>query len=533
MLQREIENLGRLREIIDVFLEAGFSELLERTKLDQNLPLVNRLLKHRDREPSPVRLRKALEDLGPTFIKLGQMLAQRPDIVPQEYVEELEQLEDHVAPIDGQEALRIVEESLEKEKDDIFRYFETEPVASASIAQVHRAELLDGEQVAVKVMKPGVRDQVKTDLRILNFLVNQAEFASTYLKKRHIADIFDQFEDWTQNELDLRKEAKNAKKLKKNLENDDEARIPYIYDEYTSEDVLTAEFIEAVKIDNTEELKRREIDVQAVAENGINALLKMVLRDGFFHADPHPANVLVDPDARISYVDFGIVGSISPRKRRYLALMLLNAANLDAGGVVDSLTKIAYVEDSADLEAFEDEVEDILVEMEGASIQEHSFSRAFLDIVQAAARNGIVLPTQFVAAGKGFVQVEGVGLTIYPGFKPQQQLKKMVRRIVLKQNRPQEVARNFMMSLLENRELIEDAPQQLAELIDAAKGRGKGSQAGASLALGTRKIVGAILASALIVSGTALLGLSSDLVLRLIAAGELGIGLFLGLMLLR
>ncbi len=533
VIHEEIENITRLREILRILLDAGFSELLERAELDQKLPFSSRLGKYRDRQPSPVRLREALEDLGPTFIKLGQALAQRPDILPDEYIDELEKLEDSVEEIDSDEIRSIIEQSLDKPVDELFRYFEDDPLASASIAQVHRAELHSGEQVAVKVMKPGVRKQVRTDLRIMERLISQAEGLSGYLQKRHITEIFHQFEAWTRNELDLRKEARNAQRLRSNLEDDDGIRIPYIHTEFSSKDVLTAEYIEGVKIDDTDELRRRDIDVQAVAEHGIDAIMKMVLRDGFFHADPHPANVFVDSQSQIAYVDFGIVGRISPRKRRYLALTLLNAADMDASGVVDSLTKIADVEDRADPEAFEREVEEILLEAEGAAISEMSFAGEFLRIVQAAARNGIILPTQFVAAGKGFVQVEGVGLTIHPGFQPQEQLRSMVQRIVIQQNRPQDVARNFMISLLENRELIEDAPSELAELLEAIKGTGQPSDTTATLELGAKKIVGAIIAAALIVSGTALLGLTNEVILQAVAAVELGFGVFLGLLLLR
>lgn len=533
VIREEIENIERLEEILEIFLEAGFSEFIERTNLHRHLPLLDRLLKEKDVDPSPVRLRKALEELGPTFIKLGQVLAQRPDLVPEQYIEELESLEDHVAPVDTDEILEVIEQSLDEDPDDLFKEFDDEPVASASIAQVHRAVLESGEEVAVKVRKPGVKQQVQTDLRIMRRLIREAEFASTYVKNMQVSEIFDQFERWTRDELDLEQEATNAKRLAANLAEDDGVNIPDVYWDYVTEKVLVEEYLDGVKLTDVEALREKDIDVKETVTNGIHLIFKQVLRDGFFHADPHPANMLVDDDGNIVYLDFGIMGQISPHDRRHLTLLMLHAADEDAEAVVNSFRKISEVDQDADIEGFTKTVERNLVEMKGKSISDEPFTYSILKIMKSAADHGIVVPTELVAAGKGLVQAEGVGLSVYPEFKPDEELVPLLNRLVFQQNQPDDVFRRFMLNLLDNRELLEEAPQNLADLLDATDRTSSEIATSRSISINTRKIIGGLLASVLILSGSLVLALSTQQVVQGLAITEIVLGVFIGAMTLR
>jgi ubiquinone biosynthesis protein len=532
VVKEEIENLNRMQEIVEVLMKAGFSETLDHTGLRKKVPVIQRLFKDYEAEPSPQRLRKAFEKLGPTFIKLGQILAQRPDLIPQTYVKELEKLEDEVEQVDGEKIVEILEQSLGKDKDDVFKEFNMEPVASASIAQVHRATLKNGDDVAVKVIKPGVKESIETDLRILRRLVREAEFASSYLRKIHFREIFEQFDEWTRNEIDLTREARNAIRLKKNLRNDDEAYIPEIYWDYTTEEVMVLEFVDGVKIDDIDALNEQELDIDQIASNGITLIIKQVFRDGFFHGDPHPANLMVDEEGRINYLDFGIVGSISPKNRRFLALMLLKVINFDPEGVVTSITKIADVDKDADIDSFTNEVEKILLEAQGATISEHPFSFVFLKIVRTAADHGIILPTQLIAGGKALVQVEGIGLTISPDFSPTEELKSAIERIILQQNRPQDIGKNLAVSMLENRELIENAPQNINEVLESLKGLNQLSLE-KSIDIGAKEMAGAIFASVLILSGSLILTLSSEKAIQILAITEIVFGFLIGVALIK
>ncbi|MDY6788526.1 MAG: AarF/UbiB family protein [Candidatus Nanohaloarchaea archaeon] len=498
--EEKIEDMKRVEEIVEEFVKQGFYHVVEHFELVEKLPFARRILKSVSKEPTPVRLRKALEKLGPTFIKLGQALAERPDLIPEEYTEELEKLEDRVEPIEAEKIVEVIEDSFGKDLNELFKEFQEEAVASASIAQVHKAKLDSGEEVAVKVMKPGVKEQIKTDLRIMEFLVKEAEFASSYLRERHIKEIFGQFKNWTLNELDLREEGRNADKFRKNLENDREVYIPEVYWEQTNEKVLTLEYLDATRITNVEELQEEGVDVKKAAENGIRAILKQILRDGFFHADPHPANILVDKDGTINYVDFGIIGKLSPKERRYTALAMLNAALLDAEGAVKALTKIAARLEDADLEKFEKDVNKVLMDIEDSAIADESFANGFMRIVNSALENGVLMPSKFVVAGKALLTVEGAGLKIHPGFQPRKELKGLIEGIVIKQNSPGSIVKDFVMNLLENRDLIDHAPEKIDDALEGMKHLGEKKE-DVSVDIDTRKISEAIVAGSLVIGG--------------------------------
>lgn len=527
MLKEEIENVERAKEILTVLAEEGFYSLLSRTGLQRKLPVLQRISPP-DTEPTPRRLRQAFERLGPSFIKIGQMIAQRPDVFPEEYVDEMEALEEHVEPITTHAVKDVIEESLGEPVEELFRSFEDEPLATASIAQVHRARLHSGEDVVVKVRKPGVKDQLQTDLRIMSFLVREAESVSSFLRKTHVTEIFDQFDDWTRKELDLRNEAQNLRMIGEKMKDDAGIRVPEVHDDYTTEEVLVEEYIEGVNITDADAIRDQGNDPGEIARNGIKSIIRQVLRDGFYHADPHPANLKVDAEGNIVFLDLGIVGRLSKDERHYLALSILGAANLDADRAVSALLKIAMHDDEADVEGFQADVREILMEMEGLSIGDRPFSFEYLRIAQKAAYRGIVMPTAMVSAGKALFQMEGIGLEIAPDFRPRQELPPVVKKILVKENSPRDLLRNLGMSFYENKELFEDAPGQIAELIEVAKDTGTSAQ-NRSLEIGLHELGVEILAAALILSGTALVGLSGDPLLRQIGMVEIGAGVLIGL----
>lgn len=527
MIREEIENVERMEEILTVLVEEGFRTVLAASGLTSRLPILKRLSRN-DREPTPARLRKACERLGPSFIKIGQMIAQRPDVFPEEYVDELENLEEHVEPIEAGVVRGVIEDSLGAPIEDLFEDFDDEPLATASIAQVHRATLETGDEVIVKVRKPGVKEQLETDLRLMAFLVSEAEVFSSFLKKAHITEIYEQFRDWTRKELDLTNEARHLRMLADNTADDDGIRVPEVHDAFTTEEVLVEEYIDGVRVNDVEALQEQGHDPGEIARNGINSVIKQVLRDGFYHADPHPANLKVDQDGNLVFLDLGIVGRLSQDERHYLALSMLNAANLNADRTVSALLKVAMYDDSSDIDGFTSDVQDILMEMEGLSIGERAFSFEYMRIAQKAVYHGIVMPTAMVSAGKALFQIEGVGLEIAPDFEPRAELKPLVKRILIRQNDPRQALRNFGLSLYENKDLIENAPGELAELIQVIKDTGEGTK-NRSLEIGLHDLGVEILAAALILSGTALVALAPSPLLRQVGIVEIVAGIVIGL----
>lgn len=527
MIREEIENVERMQEILTVLVEEGFHTVLSASGLTRRLPVLKRLSRN-DQEPTPERLRKACERLGPSFIKIGQMIAQRPDVFPDEYVDELENLEEHVEPIEAEAVRDVIEDSLEAPIDDLFEEFDDEPLATASIAQVHRATLETGDEVIVKVRKPGVKEQLEVDLRLMDFLVSEAEVFSSFLKKAHITEIFEQFRDWTLKELDLTNEARHLHQLRNNTSDDEGIRVPEVHDTFTTEEVLVEEYIEGVRVDDVEALEEQGHDPGEIARNGISSVISQILRDGFYHADPHPANLKVDADGNLVFLDLGIVGRLSKDERHYLALSMLNAANLDADRTVSALLKVAMYDDSSDVDGFTADVQEILLEMEGLSIGERAFSFEYMRIAQRSVYNGIVMPTAMVSAGKALFQIEGVGLEIAPDFRPREELKPQVKKILIQENSPREALRNFGLSLYENKDLIENAPSEIAELIQVIKDTGEGTK-NRSLEIGLHELGVEVLAAALILSGTALVALAPSQFLRQVGMVEIGAGVIIGL----
>ena len=525
MFEDEIDNLQRVREILGKMMDAGFTEIVDRTGLREKLPFGKKFFRDGDYSPGPVRLREVFEDLGPTFIKLGQMLAQRPDIIPESYVEEMEKLEEDVEPVDTGEIKKIIEESLGRGVEEVFESFEETPEASASIAQVHKA-LLDGEEVAVKVVKPGVRKTILTDLRILSILFREIEDTFSSLKKYHLEDMFDQFRNWTRNEIDLRKEAENMETVSSNFSKDRYVYIPEVCWEETSRDVLTMEFIEGARME-AGELEDAGHVPEDIAEKGIELVLDMVLRDGMFHGDPHPSNMRVDEEGRIVLFDFGIVGRIDRRTRQKLSVVLLYALEQDVDGVLRALKDIADFENVEDEEEFRRDIEKTIMKNPESRIGNNLVSMDFLEIVRKGASNGIVFPTNLVSGGKSLVQAEGLGMKICPDFKPFETVRKKIRRILIRENSPLSLGRGLAASLVENRELIENAPRHVMEVLESLKSVNKLSLE-EPINFSSKDIAVAIFGSVVLLSGSLTLSLAGNPYVRLLGLGEILAGIVIG-----
>ena len=257
-VKQEIADAERFEEILNILAENEASHLIRKLGLSDHLPVKHR---HKKEKPSPERLREIMEELGPTFVKFGQIMAQRPDIVPENYIDELEKLEGDVKPFSSQKAKTIVDNEIDL---DTFDEFNEEPIAAASIAQVHKA-WIDGEKVAVKIRRPGIKEKMRTDIDLMKYMAAKGEKHSKKLEKMHISDIIDEFANWTLDELDLEQEASNAEAFQKNLEDEKNLKVPDVYPENTTEKVLVMEFVEGVKCTNKEEMDKLDIDREKVA----------------------------------------------------------------------------------------------------------------------------------------------------------------------------------------------------------------------------------------------------------------------------
>ncbi|MFB6193132.1 MAG: ABC1 kinase family protein [Candidatus Nanohaloarchaea archaeon] len=461
LVENEVEDAERFNEIIHVLADEGLGIILDELDLTHRLPASKKL--KRNKEPGPERLRETFEELGPTFIKFGQILAERPDIMPEEYTGELENLQDDVPGFDSEKAKEIVDEEVGLEN---FQEFEEEHIAAASIAQVHRATLKSGEEVVVKIRRPEIKEEVTTDLEILEFLAKRGVKRSDRLSDMQLLKSVKEFSRWTREELNLKKEARNGERLSENLSDQEGIKIPEMYTDLTTEKVLVMEYIDGVKVSNLEALEELEIDPKEVATNAMKGGLKQILRDGFFHADPHQSNFLIQEEGNLVLIDFGMMGRISDDQRKDLGLLILHMLREDTEKALDDLKRIGHVQDDADLNYIKTKLEEKNRLLQNASIGEESLTEQVIELTIESSRHGIVMPQSLILAGKAMVTVEGVGMTIYPDYRIGDEFKETVRNILQEEFKPEKLMEELSLDMIENRDLITELPSKLNSMAE-------------------------------------------------------------------
>ncbi len=504
-VRREIEDLERFEEIVKILSNDGFDFLLSK------INILNRTgITSSKKIPGPERLRETIERLGPTFIKFGQIMAQRPDILPKRYTQELQKLEDDVPEFDSEKAMQIIREEIDI---DAFEYVQEKPIAAASIAQVHRARLKTGEDVIVKIRRPGIEEKIREDLDILEFMAKKGEKEISKLRQLKAHKMVEEFANWTRDELSLRKEAKNAQRLKQNLSDEENVKVPEVFLEHTTEKVLVMEYVDGVKCKNKKRLQELDIASEEIARTAIRAGLKQVVRDGFFHADPHPSNFLIQEDGKLVYLDFGMMGKFSKNMQENLGLLFLHAANEDVDAATEIVKKIAVLEDDADIEGLKKDIEEKLLLVKDSSLEEHSISKELLDITIKAAERGVHMPASFAIVGKSLVTMEGIGLTIYPQFQVTEEYEEIAKQILLEKNNPDQLVQNFIIDLIENKEFVSRPFTQIQKLADQHRNTLKEHHKEKSLQILTS---GLFISSALIIIETL-----SNTLLTVIGLGQL------------
>jgi len=461
--KQELEDFGRFEEILKIFTKEGFGFILDEVKLTDHVPISTRVLNHQE-ESTPERLRETLEELGTTYIKFGQILAERPDMIPKRYAEELQKLQDSVPPFSSEQAVKIVEDEIGMEN---FSHFEKEPIAAASIAQVHKAKLESGEEVIVKVRRPRIKQKVEKDLDILNYLAKKTEKHLPNAEQMEILKFVRQFSKWTKEELNLEKEGLNAQIFKENMSEEEEIKVPEVYPELTTEKVLVMEYVEGTKCTEKEKLKELDIDKEKITQTAIRAGLRQSMVDGFFHADPHPSNFLISDKGKIIYLDFGMMGKISKDKSEKLGLMLLYMIREDVDSMMDVLEDIGSKTDNYNREAARNRVEEKVLILKNSNLKQNSITRQMFDLFVELAEEGLHMPSNLALIGKSLVTMEGIGLTIYPEFEITEEYEKMVEEILKQENTPEEMTEDFAIDLIKNKDLFTKLPTKLNKKLNS------------------------------------------------------------------
>jgi ubiquinone biosynthesis protein len=413
-----LRNALRLMRITRVFLRYDLGELVPASRLyrvARFLLVPSVIFAQTDERPQRgYRLRKALEELGPVFVKFGQMLSTRPDLIPDDIAMELTRLQDDVPPFSAQVARNLIEKAYHDTLEKHFVIFEDDPMASASIAQVHRAQLHDGTGVVVKVLRPAVEKEIDRDITLLYTLAGFVEKHWSEGRRLRTIELVDEYNKTIHDELDLMREASNASKLRSNFENSPIIYVPKIYWEHTRRNVMVMEEVSGIPIRNVEAIRKAGIDMRQLAHNGVEIFFTQAFRDGFFHADMHPGNIFVGPNGQYRAVDFGIMGTLSDKDKRYLAENFLAFFNRDYRSVAEAHVRAGWVPSDTRIDEFEAAIRAVCEPIFAKSISEISFALLIVRLFQTARRFNMPVQPHLVLLQKTLFNIEGLGRQLYP-----------------------------------------------------------------------------------------------------------------------
>lgn len=452
---------ARVRAIGAVIARYGIGDVMHRLGLSELLPgNKTSVATEMPERSAPERLRRALEELGPTFIKLGQILATRNDLLPLEWTQELEKLQGHAAPVPWGAIRPELEQALGQTVGQAFARFDTQVLASASMAQVYRACLRDGTDVVVKVQRPGLEPLIQADLRLLKQIARLVQ-QQGLLPEYRPYDIVRALAEAMADELDFTREAANTLAVRENMQPFNDIVVPRVYMEWTSATVMVQEFVPGVSPTQEGQLQALEVDRPLLARRGALAFLHMVLEDGLFHADPHPGNMMALPGNKLAFIDFGLVGHLTERRRQQLLVLLRAIVDGQADGVATTLLDWSGAEDF-DWSRLEESAQRYVARQSSGLL---SISAALLDFMTLARENHLILPPDLALLFKAFITADGVLKRLDPQFDVVEVAQPVILALMRKQYAPRRVYADLQRSLLESRQLAMDAPQLLRLLM--------------------------------------------------------------------
>ena len=365
------------------------------------------------------RIRKALEELGPVYVKFGQMLSARPDIVPPSIVKELELLRESVEPFDSDTAVKILEDDLGLSLNQIFSSFDLTPIAAGSVAQVHYAELITGELVAVKILRPNIETQIKKDITLFRQVVSLVEIYKPDIKKLKISKIIDELSQSILAELDLRKEAASITRFSKNMQEFTYVHVPRIYHQWSGKNTLTMERMQGTPINHVDDLRAQGVDIDKLVSQGLESLMVQIFRDGFFHADQHPGNLWIKPDGTRIYLDFGIMGELSTQDRTILLKILFALYTNNTKKIISLITEAGWLTLTTPSLEIENALQKVSQAIANRRQQDFSLGKVVTDLFRSLESFDVAVPYQFTLLAKTILVVEGVSKQIAPNLNVQ------------------------------------------------------------------------------------------------------------------
>lgn len=458
------EYLKRYKDIAMLLVKYGDSDLVKHAGLDEVL----------DENGGPSQeapakaeeLAKDLEKLGPAFVKLGQLFSTRADLLPPAYLVALSRLQDDCEPISFAEVEKTVVTELGVRISRAFKEFDSVPLAAASLGQIHRAVMRDGREVAVKVQRPGIRECIVADLEVLHDVAQFYDANTEAGKKYEFRVIVDEFRKTLMAELDYRKEGQNLDTLRRNIEDYELIKVPEHIPDYTTSKVLTMEFIKGKKVTGITKLELTELDGGPLAEAVFAAYLKQILVDGFFHADPHPGNVLLTEDKRVALLDLGMVARLTPQIQGKLLQLVLAISESRPDSVANIAVDIGEPKDGFDELAFRKQVGELVQNDLNGSVKDMQVGKVVLGITKAAGDCGIRVPAELTMLGKALFNLDEIGRNLDPTFNPNASVRKNAVKIMQMRMLANASPGHMFNSLIETKDLIESIPSNIRKVVD-------------------------------------------------------------------
>jgi ubiquinone biosynthesis protein len=474
MIGRTYRHLRRYRQILVVFLKYGFGDLLRSIGVHGYAGA--RWWKIGAGRPEPVgvlsraeAVKAALEELGPTFIKAGQFLSTRPDLLPAEFIEELAKLQDDVPPFSFSDARQIIEQELGSSLEQVFSDFQERPVAAASIGQVHAARLPDGNEVVVKIQRPGLRATVRVDMEIMTHLAALAEKHLAGGEIYQPALIVQELARSLERELDYNLEAANVERFAAQFAGDSTVYVPTVYRDLTTKRVLTMERVHGVKASEIDQLEEDGLDGRKVASRGFDQIMRQIFVYGFFHGDPHPGNILVLPDNVICYLDFGMMGRVSRQDRECFVDLLAAIARRDEVKAAAALLRIATPQGALDYRVLERELGEIMDDYSPRALKELDFAGLLQQVMRMIVRHRLRVPPDLYLMAKALGSTEGLGRALDPEFNAMERAIPFVRRIQFRRLDPRSITRDILDSGSEFLRLLREIPGEVREILTQAR----------------------------------------------------------------
>lgn len=416
------------------------------------------------------RLRLSLEELGPTFVKLGQILSTRSDIFPSDIVEELKKLQDSVPSIPFSEVRAVIEEEFEDNLENVYKEFDEKPVAAASISQVHRARLVSGKSVAVKVQRPGIEKSIYQDLSILKDLAGFVDHHTQYGNYYDFSGMVQEFENTIRNELDFTREGENIEAFKRNFAKDEGIEVPGVKWIYTTKRILTMEYIEGIRVDDFSALELAGIDRTALARKLAVSICNQILRDGFFHADPHPGNIKVLPDGTIVFLDLGMVGYLNESRKKMISDFFIGVASRDSRLVVKSITDMDTMPNRSNIKKFEKDVDKIIDKYLTMPWNEIKIDGLLNETFNIAFINRIKIPREFALLTKALGTLQGLLEKLAPDLNTLVVAKPIAKKLMLQSFSMDKIGKDIKKSLWSYKELLTEIPSALLNILDKMEG---------------------------------------------------------------